>query len=333
MNRLMYFTCLLIMACQSKQEHVLHQKVNTPLILDDGNKIVFQDSLSIDFFSTAEVSRNILKIELTAPSNITALVLNKEANNSNNIILFDNPDLASNYTAILQHNATIKLLQDVNIKNKQLEVDRVKDLEQHGAESGRDLLIAETGLSLEKTNLSIEKAATIEHITKLEANGFDPQELQNADPGTAFIICEVPENQIYYLKTQNSCRIEFTAYPNKYFYGKINAITDLLDETTRKVKLRITIPNAQHLLKAGMFGLVHFGVSQGEQLNIPKNALVTIQGNNYVFVKTASNEFERRAVQIGDEVNDNIIIFSGLIIGEKVAVNGVMQLKGLSFGY
>jgi cobalt-zinc-cadmium efflux system membrane fusion protein len=38
-------------------------------------------------------------------------------------------------------------------------------------------------------------------------------------------------------------------------------------------------------------------------------------------------------VSIGDQVGDRIIVFSGLGNEDTVAVKGVMQLKGLSFGY
>jgi len=38
-------------------------------------------------------------------------------------------------------------------------------------------------------------------------------------------------------------------------------------------------------------------------------------------------------VNVGNQVGDRIIVFSGLNNGDSVAIKGVMQLKGLSFGY
>ena len=58
-----------------------------------------------------------------------------------------------------------------------------------------------------------------------------------------------------------------------------------------------------------------------------------MQGRNYVFLKTAPQVFERREVNIGDQIGDRIVAFSGLKDGENVVTKGVMQLKGLSFGY
>ena len=58
-----------------------------------------------------------------------------------------------------------------------------------------------------------------------------------------------------------------------------------------------------------------------------------MQAKNYVFIKTASNTFEKKEVAIGNQIGDRIIIFSGLKTGEQIAIKGAMQLKGLSFGY
>ena len=91
--------------------------------------------------------------------------------------------------------------------------------------------------------------------------------------------------------------------------------------------------NSDGKLKAGMFGTVGFGVSEGKNISVNKDALITIQGKSYVFVKSGENGFQRKEVNIGDQIGDRIIVFSGLDNGDSVAIKGVMQLKGLSFGY
>ena len=50
-------------------------------------------------------------------------------------------------------------------------------------------------------------------------------------------------------------------------------------------------------------------------------------------MKKSDNEFERREIQVGQQIGDRIIVFSGVKSDDQVAVKGVMQLKGLSFGY
>jgi cobalt-zinc-cadmium efflux system membrane fusion protein len=68
-------------------------------------------------------------------------------------------------------------------------------------------------------------------------------------------------------------------------------------------------------------------------LSVPNTSIVTVQGKNYVFVQKTDTQFERREIISGQQINNRIIIFSGLHVGDKVITKGAMQLKGLSFGY
>ncbi len=100
------------------------------------------------------------------------------------------------------------------------------------------------------------------------------------------------------------------------------------------VKLRISITNPNGKLKAGMFGTAKFGLSQGKFLAVPREALVTVMGKDYVFVKKSELEFVRRAVSTGQQADGNVIIFDGITDPQDmVVIKGTMQLKGLSFGY
>src|SRR5690606_26493923 len=115
--------------------------------------------------------------------------------------------------------------------------------------------------------------------------------------GTAFIICDIPENYIEKVKQGNAATMIFTAYPNEKLTGKINATADMVDNMTRMVKVRIEMVNPENKLKSGMFANVTFRVEESEFNNINKKALVTVQGKHYVFVKKSEYSFERREIQ------------------------------------
>src|SRR5690606_25824629 len=148
-----------------------------------------------------------------------------------------------------------------------------------------------------------------------------------------FIICDIPENQISKIEEGQICNIAFTAFPNEKSTGKIDAVADMVDNITRMVKVRISINNATSKLKSGMFANISFGLSEGNFISISKTSLVTVQGKNYVFVKKSATECERKEIQRGQQIGDRVIVFNGLNDGDEIAVEGVMQLKGLSFGY
>jgi len=336
MKKILVCTCLamaFIAGCKNKAANKPVQDNSTPVVNASGTKISFPLAESANFFQTEKISSSSLMANVTAPAKVSATVLRSDEGASGNIVLFDNPELAGNYTQLLQHLTMISQIQNINIRQRKTELARMKDLQEHGAATGKDLLESQTALSMEETNLINERAAIIEHETKLKAGGFEPKQLRNAPAGTAYIICDVPESDISQVKKGSKCTIQFTAFPNEDFTGTIDDIADLVDQTTRMIKLRVSINNSNGKLKAGMFGTVAFGLSEGKKLSINKDALVTVQGRNYVFLKTGPQVFERREVNIGDQIGDRIIAFSGLKDGENVVTKGVMQLKGLSFGY
>lgn len=327
-----FLSLFLLESCGGK-ENKTDEKQSEPIVNNNGTSITFPDMETVSFFKTEKVSSSNIEAELNAPGKIAATILQSGEGASQHIVLFDNPELAANYTQLIQHQINISQIQNINIKQKQLELERTKDLNLHGAATGQDLLNAQTALSMEQTNLANERAALIEHETKLKSGGFNPEILRKSKAGMAYIICDIPENQIGKINEGHSCTIVFTAFPNEKFTGKIDAVADMVDNATRMVKVRISIKNATSKLKSGMFANVSFGLSEGNFISISKTSLVTVQGKHYVFVKKTAKEFERKEIQTGQQIGDRIIVFSGLNNGEEIAIEGVMQLKGLSFGY
>lgn len=324
---------LFLCACGGKENKQEREINSVPQVMNNGRTILFPTASSTSFFETEPIGSSVLNSQITAPAKVSATVMKSKEGASQNIILFENPELATSYTQLIQHLINISQIENKNIKQKQIEVDRAKDLQAHGAATGKDLLEAQTALSMEQANLANERAAIIEHETKLKAGGFEPELLKKAKAGTSFIICDIPENQISKIKSGDNCQVQFTAYPNERFSAKIDAVADMIDQTTRMVKLRIRLNNASDKFKAGMFATVSFGLSEGDLISIDKNSLITVQGKNYVFVKRGNTNFERTEIAIGNQIGNRITVYSGLASGDAVAVKGVMQLKGLSFGY
>ncbi|HCW07568.1 MAG TPA: efflux transporter periplasmic adaptor subunit [Cytophagales bacterium] len=334
MQKQIVFLCLVfLVACGKKENQSAHVQVIKPKVTDNGQFIQFSDKKTADFFEVVPVASSELYANLIAPARVSATVIPSQENANQNLVLFDNPELTSSYTQLLQHLANINQIQNVTIKQRKIELDRAKDLQQHGAASGREVLEAQTALALEETNLINEKAANLEHEAKLKLGGFDPDGLRNAQARTVWSLCDLPENQLSKVNVGNICQLTFNSFPNENFTGKIENIGDVVDFTTRMVKVRIVVTNPNGKLKAGMFGTAKFGLDQGKFLGVPKESVTTVLGKDYVFIKKSDLEFERRLVSTGQQADGNIIIFEGVTIDEKVVVKGAMQLKGLSFGY
>jgi RND family efflux transporter MFP subunit len=157
--------------------------------------------------------------------------------------------------------------------------------------------------------------------------------LRKSKAGTAYIICEVPESQMSKIKKGDNCFVEFTSMPGNKFKARIDGIADIIDNVTRMIKVRINIDNSQSTLKLGMYGMVLFEVNEGNNISVSNSALITVQGKNYVFLKRSPVLYERMEVFVGPQINDRVIIYDGLKVSDQVVTKGIIQLKGLSFGY
>lgn len=269
-------------------------------------------------FTTKSARSSEVRTDFSAPGHVAAMVLRSVETPAERLVLFDDPGLSDNYTAILQHR--------INIQTQRGNLERVKDLRAHGAASGKDVIDAQT-------QLANEEAAIISDEATLKLAGFDPGMLRRAAPNTILVVCEIPENQFGSIRKGLACTLNFTAFPNERFVGRIDNVNDYVDNTTRQIKLRISVSNPDGRLKAGMFATVAFGVTDGQFMTVSRDAVVTVQGRDYVFVKTKPDVIERRTVQLGQQREDQVVVQNGLKQNDQVVVNNVMQLKGLSFGY
>ncbi|WP_185204579.1 efflux RND transporter periplasmic adaptor subunit [Chryseobacterium sp. C3] len=344
---------LFLTACGRKETQQPEKSI-TPIVSNSGQTITFPDAKTFTFFKTEKIASGTINADVTAPAQIVATVV------ENRIILFNDPELSTNYTdlmnrkaniaqkkAIIAQKKTIVGQKQAIIRQKQVEIERFQDLFAHGASTGKEVAdarvdkiaaesdknaaIAEKAAA--ETDLITEQSLILEQQSKLKMAGFDPDALLHASRGKAWIIADIPESQTGKIKEGGTCIVVFNAYANEKFTGYIEDIADVIDNSTRMIKLRISIDNTNNKLKSGMFANISFGVNEGDFISIPKSSLVTVQSKNYVFVKKGKNIFERREVTVGSQVGDRTIVYSGLNDGDEVAVEGVMQLKGLSFGY
>lgn len=308
---------LLVMACKEKPRPVV-RSIPRPTVSTDGSRITFSDLVMMRAFTTNSAHAASVRTDFSAPGHVAAMVLRSSENPAERLVLFDDPGLSDNYTAILQHR--------INIQTQKGNLDRVKDLQAHGAASGKEVIEAQT-------QLANEEAAIISDEATLKLAGFDPEALRRAKPNTILVVCEIPENQFGSIRPGLTCTLDFTAFPNERFVGRIDNVNDYVDNTTRQIKLRISVANPDGRLKAGMFATVAFGVTEGQFMTVSRDAVVTVQGRDYVFVQTGPQTIERRAIQLGQQRSDRVVVQSGLKENDQVVIANVLQLKGLSFGY
>jgi hypothetical protein len=83
----------------------------------------------------------------------------------------------------------------------------------------------------------------------------------------------------------------------------------------------------------GMFAKVDYGDPKDNCIVIPLSAVVTVEGNDYVYVRKAPGEFERKKIILGQQNEIEVIVLKGINNGENIVTDGAILLKGLSYNY
>ena len=200
-----------------QQLHITKPKVSDKLIS-------FPDEGSAAYFTTQAAETEDFRVDFALPARVVVTVVPSGENPGEKLVLFDNSELTANYSLLRQHLANVHQIEEVLIKQRRIELDRVMDLQKHGAATGRDVLEAQTALALQQTNLINEKALLIEHETILKLAGFSTSALREARTNTVWVISEVADNLVGKFARGEHCQLAFSSFPNEAFSGRIDDI-------------------------------------------------------------------------------------------------------------
>jgi cobalt-zinc-cadmium efflux system membrane fusion protein len=119
-----------------------------------------------------------------------------------------------------------------------------------------------------------------------------------------------------------------SAFPGRAFQGSIDYVGATMTEASRTVKVRATVENGEGLLRPGSFCDVRVGIGGGtEALGIPRGAVLSDEGRDFVFLHWKDDFFVRRFVERGREFVDAVEIVRGLEPGDAVVSEGAFLLK------
>jgi RND family efflux transporter MFP subunit len=140
--------------------------------------------------------------------------------------------------------------------------------------------------------------------------------------------------------------------PNQQLYpypGKILFIDRAVDPQTGTIDVRLVFPNPDYILRPGMSTVVRVhNQDEKPQMVVPSRAVVEQMGEYFLFVakdtvlrsKTADSAAKKgidtveaaslhafqRKVQLGQTVGGNVVVKSGINIGDSIVVDGVQAI-------
>jgi cobalt-zinc-cadmium efflux system membrane fusion protein len=147
-----------------------------------------------------------------------------------------------------------------------------------------------------------------------------------ADLSVVWIVASLFEKDLGKVKTGAVVGVTVAAYPDEVFKGRLTYISNVMDKESRTIKARVEVPNDGRL-KPDMFATAAIDtVSAGKALTVPAGAVLLMQGKKTVFVREKKG-FERRVVELGDNLGGRFVVKQGIDEGDAVVVDGAYALK------
>ena len=116
-----------------------------------------------------------------------------------------------------------------------------------------------------------------------------------------------------------------TVYPYK---GTLDFADPQVDPQTGTFSVRAEMPNPSHAILPGQFTKVKLLVDVREGATvIPRRSLMIEKGGAHIFVLRPDSTVEKRFIETGPEVQNNVVVERGLNPGEKVVVEGQHKLS------
>lgn len=229
---------------------------------------------------------------------------------------------------------------ELQMKNNEIEYNRLKGLFDAGGLSQSDLDAIEMAYKVSKTNYEnlLENSVLVSPIDGvISARNYDAGDMYTMSQPLYTVEQIVPVkmlvaiSEVDYTKVKkgDSVSIVADAIPGKTFAGKVNRIYPTIDPMTRTFTAEVVVDNNYKTLRPGMFvrATVNFGTRQS--VIIPDIAVVkqSGSGDRFVYVVESDNTVSFKPVKLGRRINNEFEVLEGLEEGETVVTGGQVKLK------
>jgi len=162
-----------------------------------------------------------------------------------------------------------------------------------------------------------------------------------ADHSHVWAMVDVAERDLATVAEGQPVIVRARSYLDRTFTGKIALVYPHLSPATRTVRVRIELPNAEHLLLPDMYVEAEIDTGSGEKVvAVPDSAVLDSGSRQVVLVDKGEGRFEPRPVRLGRRGAGYAEIRDGVKEGESVVTsanflidaesNLKAALKGLS---
>ena len=151
-----------------------------------------------------------------------------------------------------------------------------------------------------------------------------------ADLSSVWIIVDVFEHQLTWVKVGNKAEIQVQGVPGKTWEGKVDYIYPELNPKTRTLRVRLTIDTPKKILKPNMFANVTLFTNSKQALTVPSESIIYYENSPRLVKVVAENKYQPIEVKIGMKSNGQVEILEGIEDGDEILVSGQFMIDSES---
>lgn len=142
-----------------------------------------------------------------------------------------------------------------------------------------------------------------------------------ADLSAVWIEAALPQGDNSAVRVGSAADVELPAMPGHPFKGRVAYVYPTVDAASRTVRARISVANADGLLKPGMYANVRLRTPSRSALTVPTSAVVRTGERTLVFVDMGGGELMPHDVTLGLTASDYSEVLAGLTAGARVVTS------------
>jgi RND family efflux transporter MFP subunit len=142
-----------------------------------------------------------------------------------------------------------------------------------------------------------------------------------ADLTKVWIVADLYEDQARELRPGNRVKIQAREF-SKTLYATVTDDPPFFDLASRTLKRRLEVDNPDMALRPDMYVDLEFHTEMPAGLSVPADAVLDSGRQKIVYVQTAEDIFEPRAIEIGFTYGNRVSVTSGLSQGDRVVSSG-----------
>ncbi len=243
------------------------------------------------------------------------------------------------------------VVAESNVNNTKKQLEAAKELYKSGLNSVLDVTAAQSNYDQAVSALSTAKkvlkingnSENGDYIIRSPVSGFVVQKnVTNntsvrsdnstvlfgiSDLKDVWVQANVYEANIEQVHVGDPAEVKILSEPDKIFKGKVDKILNVLDPTSKVIKVRVVLQNPDYVLKPQMYASVLVSNSEGKlALCIPNSALVYETSRYYVVVYNGKGDADIRPVEVLNTIGNRTYISSGVKEGEQIIASQALQI-------